>query len=49
MISYVLSKLKDFVQQFTNPTRELENFLSKSVDRADFERREQQLKYKGKL
>lgn len=49
MIGIILSKIKDFVQQFFSPTREIENFLSKSVDRADFERREQQLKYKGKL
>lgn len=49
MIGILLSKFNDFVHRFFSPTREIENFLSKSVDRADFERREQQLKHKGKL
>lgn len=49
MIEGLLSKLKNFVHRFYSPTRGIEVFLSRSVDRADFERREQLLKYKGKL
>jgi len=49
MISFILQKIKDFVRKCSSSTREVEHYLSQSVDRADFERREQQLKYKGIL
>ena len=49
MISFILAKIKDFVQKYSHSTRDAEYFLSKSVDRADFECREKQLKYKGIL
>ena len=49
MILSVLAKIRDFVRKCSSPTREVEHFLSKSVDRADFECREKHLKYKGIL
>ena len=49
MISFLLAKLKDFVSKCSNSKRDVEHYLSQSVDRADFERREQKLKYKGYL
>lgn len=45
----LVDKFKGLMQKLTAPNREAERFLSLSVDRADFERREQQLKYKGFL
>ena len=49
MILSILAKIKNFVQKYFTSTRDVEYFLSKSVDRADFECREKQLKYKGIL
>jgi hypothetical protein len=44
------SVLKKITQWFNRPYQsEAEVFLSQSVDRADFEYRERQLKYKGLL
>lgn len=44
------SVLKRIIQWFERPYQsEAEVFLSQSVDRADFEYRERQLKYKGLL
>lgn len=45
----VLLSLKNLVRKYFTPTRDIEYFLSLSVDRADFERRERLLKYKGFL
>ena len=44
------SVLKRIIQSFERPYQsEAEVFLAQSVDRADFEYRERQLKYKGLL
>jgi len=49
ILSCIINNIKSFVQKYVSIKNDVEYYLSLSVDRADFERRERYLKYKGFL